>query len=232
MDKAISSEGRPRPLRCGRAAAGWLVAALVVSWVAGCDLPEPLPGWRDVAGELGLSYRIELTRELRSELGALPSIAARPTNFFPEVLVGDGLVVADWVWRDGRLKDRERETQTIFAFRVGGDALPAFVLDRRGRLSREETRALGGVIDWPDDPGFGDGFDVACADRAALRRVLPQEVRAAIELPGDWRIEGAGGWVVAYQPGVRRPPTRLEEGLRLARAAVAPLVAGAPGEPR
>ncbi len=196
----------------------------VVLFGAACDLPEPVPRWRDVAEGVGLAYRIELTRELREELGRLPSIAARPTNFFPEVLLGDDVVVADWVWRDGRLKDRDREAQTLFAFRAAEPDWPAFVLARRGALSREEARRLGGVLDWADDPAFADGFDAASPDRAALRARLPAAVRAGIVLPKDWRIEGVGGWIVAFAPGLRLPPTRLAEGLELARGVVAPLL--------
>jgi hypothetical protein len=196
--------------------ARWVFAFLLLTGL-GCDLPEPVPRWRDVASELGLNYRVELTRDLRAELGRLPSVAAHPTNFFPEVMSGEGLVVADWVWRDGR----ERAAQTVFAFRRAYADGPDFVIARRGGLSPSEVLRLGGMIDWPEAPTFAQAFEVASGDPEAVRRLLTRPVRDALDLPANWRIEGAGSWVVVYAPGLRLPPTRLAEALSLARSVAA-----------
>ena len=131
----------------------------------------------------------------------MPALRPRSQNFFVRALESEDVLVFDWVRRDGRLKDRDRESRTVIAIRVEGRAMAPFVWARRGRIERVEQRRLGESVDLGPVDAFSDAYEVFALDRAGVRALFTEAIRPDLALPPGLHVEGAGSWLIGYRPG-------------------------------
>lgn len=166
--------------------------------------------FESAAATMGARVHPDLPPEVATAIRSLPGIAARDQNFFPRVIETDDSLVFDWVWRDDRLKDRKREAQTVFAFRVSSGSLPAFLLARRGEIEDSEIRSAGGAVPFSTPAIWNDRNVVVGRSRSAIRKVFPTALREIYEVPARVRVEGSGAWLVVYRPGRLANPGTFE----------------------
>lgn len=195
--------------------------AVVGSFLA-CDSLDRPAQLRELEAELGLAFHEELTPSSSAAIEAMPSLRPRSQNFFVRALESEDLLVFDWVRRDGRLKDRDREARTVIAIRMDDRELPAFVWVRRGRIEREEQRRLGESLDFGGALTFSDRYEVFGSDRAGLRALFSDALRPGLELPPGLHVEGAGSWVIGYRPGRVIPAEEIAARIDEMKQVVAP----------
>lgn len=218
----VASRGARRAAHRARARAGSALGLgcglVVLCGLLACQDDDREDAFAAVAPSLEMTLREALPPAAAEAIRGLPGIAFRDRNFFPRVLAREDAMIFDWTWRDDRLKDRERGTQTVFAIRFEGAALPPFVLAELGALSEAEARAAGGRVPFASPPHWIDRFVLASRARAPLRELFPGDVRSTFALPADARIEGNGEWAVVYRPGRLANPGTFEGELRDARS--------------
>ncbi len=198
----------------------WLLAVFGI--LLACDSPGRPARLEALGPELGLAFHEELTPASSAAIEAMPSLRARSQNFFVRALESEDVLVFDWVRRDGRLKDRDRESRTVIAVRTEGRELPAFVWVRRGRIEREEQRRLGESLDFGSPDAFSDAYDVFGLDRAGLRALFSDPLRKELELPPGLHVEGAGSWWIGYRPGRVIPAEEIAARIEEMKQVVAP----------
>lgn len=194
----------------------------LVLWLSACSADERQSAFEAVANEGPASFAADLPAAYAEEIRALPGIARRDRNFFPRILVGDDVLVFDWVWQDDRLKDRNRAAQTVFAFREPGAGFPAFSFGQVEGFDRAELRDLGGPVEFTAPAVWRERYVVAGAAKGAIRKRFPKDLRGAYALPHGLRIEARGHWIVAYRPDRLANPRTVTEELLDVRAALAP----------
>ncbi|MGB0618906.1 MAG: hypothetical protein ACPGVZ_05485 [Myxococcota bacterium] len=178
---------------------------------------------RDVASagpSLGMDFLEDLPADQSAAIRAVPSVARRMRNFFPRVLANPEAMLFDWVWQDDRLKDRNRASQTVIALRLPGADLPRFLLAEKGAITREDARAAGGEIVFTTPGRWFDRHALHGESPERVRPLFPEAARASIELPSGLRLEGAGDWVLVYEPGRELAPTSFASELARARGLV------------
>ncbi|MCA9502499.1 MAG: hypothetical protein H6748_13660 [Spirochaetaceae bacterium] len=186
-----------------------LVFLLALVVVLGCSDRGRRTRLEGSAAALGLRYVGRSDTLARSTIRSLPSIAAADRSFFTHVMEGADAIVFDWTWRQGMLKLRRREVQTVVALQRSGAERPAFVWTERDAETTSLERALGEPISFPDAPGFGDRYALRGADRPALRARFEAAEPATLRLPEGVRVEGAGEWIAAWRPGRRLEPEEI-----------------------
>lgn len=213
----MTSRARRGIVRVGIA----IACVAILGVVLGCDAPDREEARRRIGVELGLVYAGALPPAFAERMSAMPSLALQPNsgqNFFVRALTSDDLLVFDWVWREGPLKERNRESQTVVAIRLAEElSVAPFVWVERGRLGREDLRRYGEPIDWPgESPGessggmrFSDDYQVVGRDRRGLRDLFTPEARDRFVLPRGLRVEGAGAWLIGWRPGERLEAAEL-----------------------
>lgn len=213
--------GEPHPFTPGLASACLILAILAI----GCPAAdEREAGFRRVATEQGVALLSALPSSAEAEVRALPGPSMRDRNFFPRVLATGDWLVFDWVSRDGAVKERDREAQTVFAFRRGDGEWPRFVWQERGALPREDERRLGGIVAFEGVLAFSDRHAVVGPDAAAIRVVFDRERRAQLVLPDGLRVEAAGPWLAAFRPGELVEPTQIARTRAAVEGVLAPLL--------
>ncbi|MFK7895159.1 MAG: hypothetical protein AB8G23_04945 [Myxococcota bacterium] len=183
-----------------------LVAA-AAAFLVSCGQQTRKDALEQAAGAIGFRYLGDAGAAEEAGWRQLPSVAARKQAFFSHVMQGAEVWSFDWTWREGVLKEGKREKQTVVAHRVPGSNGAAFALTARGAISKGSSAKLGTPMSFPDEPGFGDRFDLAGPDHAALRERFSPAVREQLSLPPGLRVEGAGDWVVGFYPERELTPT-------------------------
>ena len=197
------------------------LVVLAVALVVACRRDDRAKAFEAAAPGLGMHFLEDLPEESAEAIRSLPSFARRTRNFFPRVLASPDVIVFDWVWVDDRLKDRNRESQTVFALREAGADLPRFLLAEKDAITKGDEQAAGSLVQFTTPPEWNDRFALHGEAKSALRELFPADVRSSFRLPSDVRIEGGGEWVVVYRPGRTVVPATVQWELGDVRALLA-----------
>lgn len=199
-----------------------LVAALVLGILVfvACNRADRAKDFAAEGPGLGMQFSDDLPPEMAAAIRDMPSVVRRTWNFFPRVLANPEAMVFDWVWQDGRSKDRNRATQTVVALRRPGAAMPGFLLAEKAAITREDARAAGDEVAFTSPPRWLDRYALHGGDKEALRSLFPEAAREALTLPPGLRVEGAGEWVIVYGPERDVDPAAFQAELASARGIV------------